>query len=36
MMVESCSSLAEGLRQIGRIMSRQKYQRPTVYATGKR
>ena len=35
MMVESCS-LAEGLRQIGRAMSRQKYQRPTVYATGKR
>jgi integrase len=34
-MVESCS-LAEGLRQIGRAMSRQKYQRPTVYATGKR
>ena len=34
-MVESCS-LAEGLREIGRAMSRQKYQRPTVYATGKR
>ena len=34
-MIESCS-LAEGLRQIGRAMSRQKYQRPTVYATGKR